>query len=420
MAGPESGDRGPLRAIQGALGGGLRPGEVGAIYARAGVGKSSLLVHLALERLLREEPVLHVAVQGGVESVRDAYESIFTGLHHAQKPLERAEALLSVERHRVIHCTRGRVPLAAGIDTLLQSLAEAMEFAPRLVVMDGLEPSEDELLALRDLASRRGLAIWCGFTPTRPVNDVAFHVSLEMVPERAVVWLHVRKGRDSRPAGSGPGEIAELAPIRLESPTFVAREEDAPLPSPSTRVKASECTIYSGGAYGSEAAFGEAAEKWGVREVNFTFDGHVQARTRGAHPLTEQELAAGEVSLAYVSRRLRRGYGEGTMIRRVLQSLWHQVGAAQVVYVVGAIQEDGTVTGGTGWSVELARMWNKRLWVFDQEKDGWYRWNGEDWVEGTPIIDAAAICGTGTRYLSPVGKAAIEALFERSFSPKAP
>jgi hypothetical protein len=410
LAGPESGDRGPLRAIQGALGGGLRPGEVGAIHARAGVGKSSLLVHLALERLLRGEAVLHVAVQGGVESVRDAYESIFTGLHHAQKPLDRAESLLSVERHRVIHCTRGRVPLAAGIDTLLQSLADAMDFAPRLVVMDGLEPTPDEILALRDLAARRGLSVWCAFTPPQAVVDANYNVSLEMVPERAVVWLHVRKGRDSG--------AAALAPIRLESPTFVAREEDAPLPSPATRVKASECTIYSGGAHGSEAAFGEAAERWGVREVNFTFDGHVQARTRGAHPLTEQELAAGEVSLAYVSRRLRRGYGEGTMIRRVLQSLWHQVGAAQVVYVVGAIQEDGTVTGGTGWSVELARMWNKRLWVFDQEKGGWYRWNGEDWVEGTPIIDAAAICGTGTRYLSPVGKTAIEALFERSFNTK--
>ncbi|MDP2314234.1 MAG: AAA family ATPase [Pseudomonadota bacterium] len=409
MAGPETVDRGPLRAIQGALGGGLRPGEVGAIHARAGVGKSSLLVHLALERLLRGEPVLHVAVQGGIESVRDAYESIFTGMHHAQKPLDRAESLLSVERHRVIHCTRGRVPTAQGIETLLQSLADAMEFAPRLVVIDGLEPTVAEVAALRDLAARRGLSVWCAFTPVEAVQNAAYDFSLEMVPERALVWLHVRKGRDG---------AAELAPIRLESPTFVAREEEPPAPVGGARVKASECTIYSGGAHGSEAAFGEAAERWGVREVNFTFDGHVQARTRGAHPLTEQELAAGEVSLAYVSRRLRRGYGEGTMIRRVLQSLWHQVGAAQVVYVVGAIQEDGTVTGGTGWSVELARMWNKRLWVFDQEKGGWYRWNGEDWVEGVPVIDAVSICGTGTRYLSPVGRAAIDALFERTFGPK--
>ncbi len=408
MAGPESVDRGPLRAIQTALGGGLRPGEVGAVHARAGVGKSSLLVHLALDKLLRGEAVLHVAVQGGVDTVRDAYESIYAGLHHEQKPLERAESLLAVERHRIIHNTRGAPPTAERIDGLLDTLADVMEFSTRLVVIDGWEPDAEQAAALRSLAGRRGVAVWIAFTPTRPVDEAAFDAVLEMVPERALVWLHLRKGRG-----------ADVPPVRLEAPTFVARDEDVPPPvGAAARVRAGECTLYSGGAHGAEATFGEAAERWGVREINFTFDGHVQARTRGAHPLTEQELAAGEVSLAYVSRRLRRGYGEGSMIRRVLQSLWHQVGSAQVVFVVGAIQEDGTVTGGTGWSVELARMWNKRLWVFDQEKGGWYRWNGEDWVEGVPVIDAAAICGTGTRYLSPVGKAAIDALFERSFGPK--
>jgi hypothetical protein len=149
--------------------------------------------------------------------------------------------------------------------------------------------------------------------------------------------------------------------------------------------------------------------------MNFTFDGHVQAHTRGAIPLTEAELSQGDVSLAYVARKLRRGFGEGTMLRRVLQSLWHQVSRAEQVFVIGTIQEDGTVTGGTGWSVELARMWNKRLWVYDQEKECWYRWNGEDWVEGIPVIDSANYCGTGSRQLTPSGIAAVESLLERSF-----
>ena len=29
------------------------------------------------------------------------------------------------------------------------------------------------------------------------------------------------------------------------------------------------------------------------------------------------------------------------------------------------IQPDGTVHGGTGWSVELAKRWYKPIWVFD-------------------------------------------------------
>jgi hypothetical protein len=39
-------------------------------------------------------------------------------------------------------------------------------------------------------------------------------------------------------------------------------------------MKASECVLYSGGLKGAEAAFGATAERYGIEEVNFTFDGH--------------------------------------------------------------------------------------------------------------------------------------------------
>ncbi len=35
-----------------------------------------------------------------------------------------------------------------------------------------------------------------------------------------------------------------------------------------------DCVLYSGGLRGAEAAFGVAAERHGVEEVNFTFEGH--------------------------------------------------------------------------------------------------------------------------------------------------
>ena len=123
------------------------------------------------------------------------------------------------------------------------------------------------------------------------------------------------------------------------------------------------------------------------------------------------------MSLVYVSKRLNRTYSEGTMIRRVLQSLWHQVSRAQQVFVVGTILDDGTVTGGTGWSVELARMWHKDLWVYDQEKESWFHWTGERWVAGVAVIESPHFCGTGTRYLTEAGARAVNALYERSFGP---
>ena len=86
------------------------------------------------------------------------------------------------------------------------------------------------------------------------------------------------------------------------------------------------------------------------------------------------------------------------------------------MFVVGVIQQDGTVVGGTGWSVELARMWKKPLWVFDQSQEAWLFWNGHQWVPGEPSIRNTLFTGTGTRSLTSAGQQAIEALFERSFS----
>lgn len=404
-------ERGPLRSMLAALQGGLRPGEVGLVRARAGSGKTALLMQLSLDRLLRGERVMHVALAGSIDHVRDGYDSQLAGITRLMKPVERAEARLTVERGRMIHVAKSGVASVASVERVLDTLVDVMDFQPAVIVIDGWEPGSDDDAELASLASRRKVAVWCACTPKRADEAAAYTFVLELVPDRTHVWLHARRMRDGAPP---------FPPIRLDAATFTAREEVTGVIAPGERMRPQDCTLYSGGANGAEAAFGEAAERWGVREVNFTFDGHLQARTRGAWPLTEQELAAGEVSLAYVSRRLRRGYGEGNMIRRVLQSLWHQVSRSQQVFVIGAIQEDGTVTGGTGWSVELARMWNKRLWVFDQEKECWYRWNGDDWVAGVPVLDGPDYCGTGTRYLLASGRRAIEELMERSFPTGSP
>ena len=46
-------------------------------------------------------------------------------------------------------------------------------------------------------------------------------------------------------------------------------------------MKSSDCTLFSGGAKGAEEEFGVQAEKNGVEEVCFTFDGHSTNRKRG-------------------------------------------------------------------------------------------------------------------------------------------
>ncbi len=184
-------------------------------------------------------------------------------------------------------------------------------------------------------------------------------------------------------------------------------------------MKPADCILFSGGAPGAEAAFGAAAERHGVEEVNFTFDGHKLDRNRGVRMLNHEELQAGDVSFEYISRLMHRRYTEGPTLRRVLQTLWYQVNNGQEVYVVGIIEADGTVRGGTGWGAEFAKLCNKPLHVFDQDQDGWFKWTGGAWAplpaKETPLITHPHFTGTGTRSLRANGTRAIEALFDGSF-----
>ena len=180
-----------------------------------------------------------------------------------------------------------------------------------------------------------------------------------------------------------------------------------------------DCILFSGAAPGAETAFGELAERYGIDEVNFTFEGHTITRTRGLRVLNHEELLAGDVSLDYVSKLMNRRYTEGPTLRKILQTIWYQVNNGQEIYVIGHIEEDYTVRGGTGWGAEFAKLCNKPLHVFDQEKDRWFSWTGEAWnpraSNDPPVITHVHFTGTGTRSLQENGKTAIEELFKRSF-----
>jgi hypothetical protein len=179
----------------------------------------------------------------------------------------------------------------------------------------------------------------------------------------------------------------------------------------------SKIVLYSGGHRGTEAEFGRHAERWGLGEVTISYEGHAMERDRNVRTLSDAELREGDVSMEIVSRHMSRTYHGADRIRRVIQSMFHVVVPAYHVFAVGWIQPDGTVKGGTGWGVELAKFFNRAVSVFDQGRNGWFTWAEGHWEPDTPVIPEQPFAATGTRELSDEGRAAIEELFERSFGP---
>ena len=181
-------------------------------------------------------------------------------------------------------------------------------------------------------------------------------------------------------------------------------------------MNASECTLYHGGLKGAESVFGENAEKYGVGEVIFTFEGHKLNRDRNPIVLSEEELQRGDISMEIASRMMNRTYYETEKIRKVLQCIFHMVNRGHQVFVIGTILDDNSVKGGTGWAVELAKLFNRPLHVYDQGRKQWFTWTDGSWKEDSPRITYDTFVGSGTRYLSEDGHAAIEKLFAESFT----
>jgi len=172
--------------------------------------------------------------------------------------------------------------------------------------------------------------------------------------------------------------------------------------------------LYHGGHKGTEASFSRAAEKMGITETTFSFEGHVMERGNNVEFLDDETLREGRVSMEFVFQVLGRRFHTGQGIRRVIKLMFHVVTRSDELFAVGWIVEDGHVRGGTGWGVELAKFFNRKVHIFDQDKERWFSWIDRTWEPSDPELPSGAFAATGTRNLSAAGKAAIQDLFARS------
>ena len=416
----------PLRILDRSIRGGLGKGHLGVIMAPAGVGKSACLVQLGLDALLRGKPVLHVAVGQSVEHVSARYDALFDELAERVDLADRRGVRESIAHRRLIWSSLEGAFGARGLDEALaafQAHLEARALAPSSsTASTGRSPGAPRRSArIKASAARIGAELWMTARDARgrelgrarriaPLSDdcaALVDVGIFLEPHGRHARLTLVKDFERFPA-TDVALVLEGGTLRL--PT----DDEAP---PSGELSPEEFTLLASGSAGAEEEFGACAERWGVREVNFTFGGrHEIARTRGLVELSEDELRVGEVSAAYVKAHLHRAFPESAQLRRVLQAIWHQVSTAGEVFSVGAVNPDKTAHGGTGWAVELARHWGKPVHLFDQERRRWFRWSERDWVaEAPPAITRERFAGAGTRSLSDDGRAAIRALFERSF-----
>lgn len=185
-------------------------------------------------------------------------------------------------------------------------------------------------------------------------------------------------------------------------------------------------TCLSGGAEGSDLAWGALAAKLGHGVVHYSFAGHrTRAPVEQRHVLTAAELCWADLYCLRANETLRRRYPAKTLhSTNLLRRDWYQSQAHSCYAItrlglrhnqritLGAVVK-GSIAGGTAWAVQMFIDRHQRAacdcFVFDQDLCRWFRWHGDGWQAiFAPPRPVGLYAGIGTRDLSSVGLLAIE------------
>jgi predicted ATP-dependent serine protease len=160
-------ERSPLRVLDRSIHGGLGSGNLGVACAGAGAGKSAFLVAVALDHLLAERQVLHVALDHPVDRVRDYYDEIFSELATTESLEDAPRTRLEIDRNRRIHAFAPHTFSVERLEQTLQLFEQHAGQHPACLVVDGYDfeaGSPQEVAALKGLAATRGAELWMSAT----------------------------------------------------------------------------------------------------------------------------------------------------------------------------------------------------------------------------------------------------------------
>jgi len=152
-----------MEMLQGKLGSPLKPGELGVLLARAGVGKTACLTHIAMEHLLSGQTVLHVCVDEIPEKAKVWYHEFLKNIVAAYPDEQRAELQHRIEPLRFILSYLHNTFSPEKLEQSVRDLEERANFRPAMVVLDGLNfdhIARSAIESLHDFAERHCVSLW--------------------------------------------------------------------------------------------------------------------------------------------------------------------------------------------------------------------------------------------------------------------
>jgi AAA domain-containing protein len=185
-------------------------GGFGAVLARAGVGKTALIVQVALNTMLQQKNVLHVSLNDPVDKVNLWYQEVLNSLAHQYHVRQIKELWESIQMNRFIMTFNVEGFSVPKLEERVKDLTEQQIFNPHMVIIDGLpfdESLRTPLETLKAFSENHRLHLWFTVTTHRhespdkdgmPVQlaSVAdlFDAAIQLQPEGKKIHIRCLKG----------------------------------------------------------------------------------------------------------------------------------------------------------------------------------------------------------------------------------
>lgn len=141
-----------------------KTGGFSAILARAGVGKTALMVQIAINAMLKEKNVMHISRKDPVDKVDAWYKEIFLRLTQDTDPGQNTDLLWDeLLHHRFIMTFETESFSVPKLQKRVIELTGQNIFHPSVIMIDGFSfanTSPEEIKTLHEFARSQCLMVW--------------------------------------------------------------------------------------------------------------------------------------------------------------------------------------------------------------------------------------------------------------------
>ncbi len=208
----------PLRVLNPLTPESLPDHRMGLIMARAGLGKTAILVQIAMDSMLRGQKVLHVSIGEGLEKAKAWYEDVYKYISEGFHLDNAAEVESELMRNRMIMTFKEAIFSRPKLEERLNDLVYQNIFRPDIVVIDGYDftgTDYDSVMDLKEMMAAMNVQGWFSALRHRDDNrksaagvpapchevDGLFDTVILLQPQKESILLNIIKDEYDGAAG---------------------------------------------------------------------------------------------------------------------------------------------------------------------------------------------------------------------------